>query len=383
MGLCNCTDPGCSICAGYCEENGTETLRRVDKDGTPMEMCDMCAENALDSGVFDVCNEQDDDEARTEETGEMRCTYCGEWFEPGPDACHPEEHAGDPWADLECTRRELDKIGGFADLRSVADGAARAGYASAYADANEAAGAVDPGPGGDWLDHLPELTPLAFSLWGAELVLAWVRAARIDDDARSGHAVRVLADPERATLRMDGRTAGENGPRAARRIHELAIRWGARTMETLRPPGSPREVVTVELPGILDAWAEYESEETAWGDSSLGWLLGMQGMGSGVGLADEGLPSPSPSVYSSEPMVELPGRKVEGRTALDLDVIESAIRELGGGFDPFRWYEGHGPVRIGAGPYTVELWSDGTATVSGPDGSTLDDLARSVLAVSP
>ncbi len=53
---CECSDPGCP-CMGKCTLYGNTTLYRVDmidKTGTPM--CDRCADDALDSGVFTIDN---------------------------------------------------------------------------------------------------------------------------------------------------------------------------------------------------------------------------------------------------------------------------------------------------------------------------------------
>jgi hypothetical protein len=50
---CQCSDPGCPVCHGHCNTKATDCLMRCDMDdrtGTPM--CEQCASDALDSGLF-------------------------------------------------------------------------------------------------------------------------------------------------------------------------------------------------------------------------------------------------------------------------------------------------------------------------------------------
>lgn len=52
---CECGDPGCPVHEGvaHCRNSATYTVYRVDmQDETGTSMCDKCAEDALDSGVF-------------------------------------------------------------------------------------------------------------------------------------------------------------------------------------------------------------------------------------------------------------------------------------------------------------------------------------------
>ncbi len=53
---CECSDPGCPVHrdVNECTERGTAIVRRIDmEDGsTRFVMCDGCAEDALNSGVF-------------------------------------------------------------------------------------------------------------------------------------------------------------------------------------------------------------------------------------------------------------------------------------------------------------------------------------------
>jgi protein-arginine kinase activator protein McsA len=50
---CECTDPGCPHCKGNCKKRATQCLRRVDmEDKTGTLMCNKCADDALDSGLF-------------------------------------------------------------------------------------------------------------------------------------------------------------------------------------------------------------------------------------------------------------------------------------------------------------------------------------------
>ncbi len=51
--LCQCVDRGCPHCKGGCPDKATVIVYRSDMDdanGTPM--CDDCANDAIDSGVF-------------------------------------------------------------------------------------------------------------------------------------------------------------------------------------------------------------------------------------------------------------------------------------------------------------------------------------------
>lgn len=50
--MCMCTDPGCP-CEGTCCNDATQTIHRVDMDdesGTPM--CNTCADDAMETGLF-------------------------------------------------------------------------------------------------------------------------------------------------------------------------------------------------------------------------------------------------------------------------------------------------------------------------------------------
>ena len=49
---CQCCDKGCAHCVGLCVEEGTELLTRIDMEDTTVLMCEGCATDALESGVF-------------------------------------------------------------------------------------------------------------------------------------------------------------------------------------------------------------------------------------------------------------------------------------------------------------------------------------------
>ena len=52
---CECNDPGCNghLRASVCRENATEILYRVDmEDASGTAMCNLCAIDAFESGVF-------------------------------------------------------------------------------------------------------------------------------------------------------------------------------------------------------------------------------------------------------------------------------------------------------------------------------------------
>ena len=61
---CQCSDGGCPVHKGRnCKRVAETTVFRVDMedvDGTPM--CDGCASDALDSGVFTTKDESEDDD---------------------------------------------------------------------------------------------------------------------------------------------------------------------------------------------------------------------------------------------------------------------------------------------------------------------------------
>jgi len=59
---CECSDPGCPCCEGDCDQQATYVLHRIDMDdetGTPM--CESCATDAFDSGLFADVRSEDDD----------------------------------------------------------------------------------------------------------------------------------------------------------------------------------------------------------------------------------------------------------------------------------------------------------------------------------
>ena len=55
---CQCCDPGCPVHEGKseCSRPAKTTVRRIDMDDgkTTFRMCNKCADDALESGVFDV-----------------------------------------------------------------------------------------------------------------------------------------------------------------------------------------------------------------------------------------------------------------------------------------------------------------------------------------
>lgn len=51
--VCQCSDPGCPEHRGSaCQAVATVPLLRIDMSGARVDMCDACACDALDSGVF-------------------------------------------------------------------------------------------------------------------------------------------------------------------------------------------------------------------------------------------------------------------------------------------------------------------------------------------
>lgn len=61
LDVCECSDPQCGSCFGQCHNPATVTLYRVDmEDLTGERMCEDCASDAMESGVFRT--EEDDEE---------------------------------------------------------------------------------------------------------------------------------------------------------------------------------------------------------------------------------------------------------------------------------------------------------------------------------
>ena len=61
---CECSDTKCPHCNGGCPDKATYICRRVDmEDETGTLMCEDCASDAMESGVFD-CDEIDDVDPR-------------------------------------------------------------------------------------------------------------------------------------------------------------------------------------------------------------------------------------------------------------------------------------------------------------------------------
>ena len=55
MPNCECTDPGCPVCAGKCEWRAKMCLIRIDmEDETGTLFCNACGLDALDSGLFNT-----------------------------------------------------------------------------------------------------------------------------------------------------------------------------------------------------------------------------------------------------------------------------------------------------------------------------------------
>lgn len=55
LGQCECSDPGCPKCKGQCTRKATMTLYRVDmEDRSGTVFCTPCAEDAMESGLFDT-----------------------------------------------------------------------------------------------------------------------------------------------------------------------------------------------------------------------------------------------------------------------------------------------------------------------------------------
>lgn len=50
---CECTDPGCPCCHGHCKRAAVVGVHRVDmEDATGTPMCQGCADDAMEAGVF-------------------------------------------------------------------------------------------------------------------------------------------------------------------------------------------------------------------------------------------------------------------------------------------------------------------------------------------
>jgi hypothetical protein len=59
---CECADGGCPCCHGNCEREATVVLYRADmEDATGTPLCEGCADDAMDSGLFTADAEPVDD----------------------------------------------------------------------------------------------------------------------------------------------------------------------------------------------------------------------------------------------------------------------------------------------------------------------------------
>jgi hypothetical protein len=82
---CECADPGCTAgitdANGKCTNKATCVLFRVDvEDNTGTAMCDECAEDALDSGLFAPAEDFDEDPEEPDTQGAKcgpDCGWCG------------------------------------------------------------------------------------------------------------------------------------------------------------------------------------------------------------------------------------------------------------------------------------------------------------------
>lgn len=63
---CQCSDPGCPHCQGSCRADAVTVVFRIDmRDRIGHPMCDKCADDCVESGVF-----RTDDQALALFTGE-------------------------------------------------------------------------------------------------------------------------------------------------------------------------------------------------------------------------------------------------------------------------------------------------------------------------
>lgn len=54
---CECNDPECPECGGECHNTAVYVLYRINtEDSTGNIMCEACAMDALESGLFDIQN---------------------------------------------------------------------------------------------------------------------------------------------------------------------------------------------------------------------------------------------------------------------------------------------------------------------------------------
>lgn len=61
--VCECVDPGCPHCAGNCEDRGTIRVYRVDmEDESGSLLCEKCADDCFESGLFTTKDDYGDDE---------------------------------------------------------------------------------------------------------------------------------------------------------------------------------------------------------------------------------------------------------------------------------------------------------------------------------
>ena len=73
--LCECSDKQCPACKGKCKRIARTVLYRVDmEDVTGTAFCNMCADDAMESGLFTDSKEDDDQQEQDESP--VYCPMC-------------------------------------------------------------------------------------------------------------------------------------------------------------------------------------------------------------------------------------------------------------------------------------------------------------------
>ena len=94
MYTCECSDKLCPACHGNCDNDGIVALVRIDMDSAELFLCEECAADAMESGLFeDVSNPPDGDEIVISDLNDLpaiieQCNREKFW----PDILHVNDH---------------------------------------------------------------------------------------------------------------------------------------------------------------------------------------------------------------------------------------------------------------------------------------------------
>ncbi len=226
--VCECEDPGCA-CGGTCAEDATMTLQRIDMDGAAVRLCDDCAGDASESGVFGTADDDEGDEEPDSRwglcaDGGLLCPTCADGGNGSLAATEldPECPDDDQWRIVE--RGEVHENAECAhcgyrgcyddedptpdlDRETVEDAAARTAFVLAWASAEEDQGRTYPGE--DLDDVAPEHVPGRFRAWARDVLAGALGATARGDGIAEAWACADAEELGRAlALSVGGWTDG-------------------------------------------------------------------------------------------------------------------------------------------------------------------------------